>query len=36
MEPDVAVLLKEVNAGDEKAFESLVAFVYGELRRMAG
>ena len=35
MEPDVTVLLKEVNAGDEKAFESLVALVYGELRRMA-
>lgn len=37
MEPDhVARLLKEVNAGDTRAFESLVALVYGELRRMAG
>lgn len=36
MEPDVGLLLESVNAGDEKAFESLVAVVYGELRRMAG
>ena len=37
MEPDpVARLLNEINAGDAGAFESLVALVYGELRRMAG
>lgn len=36
MQPDVGTLLKAVNAGDEQAFESLVAVVYGELRRMAG
>lgn len=36
MERDVATLLREVNAGDERAFDSLVALVYGELRRMAG
>jgi RNA polymerase sigma factor (TIGR02999 family) len=29
-------LLQEVNAGDERAFDALVAQVYGELRRMAG
>jgi RNA polymerase sigma factor (TIGR02999 family) len=33
---NVARLLREVNAGDAGAFESLVALVYGELRRMAG
>ena len=33
---EVAKLLQEVNAGDARAFESLVALVYGELRRMAG
>lgn len=36
MAGDVGSLLKEVNAGDEKAFDALVALVYGELRRMAG
>lgn len=36
MEPDVGMLLRDVNAGDAKAFDSLVALVYGELRRMAG
>lgn len=36
MEPDVGALLKGVNGGDERAFEALVALVYGELRRMAG
>ena len=36
MERDVGVLLREVNAGDEGAFEALVTVVYGELRRMAG
>jgi RNA polymerase sigma-70 factor, ECF subfamily len=36
MERDVGALLREVNAGDERAFESLVALVYAELRRMAG
>src|SRR5262245_22166965 len=29
-------LLQQINAGDERAFEALVAQVYGELRRMAG
>lgn len=33
---DVTRLLREVNAGDSRAVESLVALVYGELRRMAG
>jgi RNA polymerase sigma factor (TIGR02999 family) len=32
----IGKLLEEVNAGDERAFESLVTLVYGELRRMAG
>jgi RNA polymerase sigma-70 factor, ECF subfamily len=32
----VGKLLREVNAGDAGAFESLVALVHGELRRMAG
>src|ERR1700754_3386182 len=32
----VTKLLESVNAGDEGAFDSLVAQVYGELRRMAG
>ena len=37
MEADqVSRLLDEVNAGDQRAFESLVSLVYGELRRMAG
>jgi RNA polymerase sigma-70 factor, ECF subfamily len=29
-------LLEAVNAGDERAFDSLVSLAYGELRRMAG
>ena len=33
---DCARLLEEVNAGDGRAFESLVSLVYGELRQMAG
>ncbi len=32
---DVSKLLHEVNAGETGAFDSLVALVYGELRRMA-
>jgi RNA polymerase sigma factor (TIGR02999 family) len=32
---EISRLLHEVNAGDERAFESLVTLVYGELRRMA-
>jgi RNA polymerase sigma factor (TIGR02999 family) len=37
MEADpVERLLEEVNTGDQRAFESLVTLVYGELRRMAG
>jgi RNA polymerase sigma factor (TIGR02999 family) len=32
---DCASLLDEVNAGDARAFESLVSLVYGDLRRMA-
>jgi RNA polymerase sigma factor (TIGR02999 family) len=32
---DLNTLLQAANTGDEKAFESLVAVVYGELRRMA-
>jgi RNA polymerase sigma-70 factor, ECF subfamily len=36
MERDVETLLRGVNAGDERAFDSLVALVYGELRQMAG
>lgn len=36
MDPDdFARLLEKVNAGDRRAFESLVSLVYGELRRMA-
>lgn len=33
---DVVALLREVNASKPGAFDSLVALVYGELRRMAG
>jgi RNA polymerase sigma factor (TIGR02999 family) len=36
MEPDVGMLLEEVNAGDERAFQTLVTLLHGELRRMAG
>jgi RNA polymerase sigma-70 factor (ECF subfamily) len=36
MESDVTKLLQEVNAGDTRAFDSLVTLVYGELKRMAG
>ena len=36
MEGDVTRLLREVNAGDASAFDSLVVLVYGELKRMAG
>jgi RNA polymerase sigma-70 factor, ECF subfamily len=32
----VAALLRDINGGDPKAFDALVALVYGELRRMAG
>jgi RNA polymerase sigma factor (TIGR02999 family) len=32
----VAALLRDINDGDTKAFDVLVALVYGELRRMAG
>lgn len=32
---DCAGLLDEVNAGDQRAFESLLSLTYGELRRMA-
>jgi RNA polymerase sigma factor (TIGR02999 family) len=32
---DCARLLEEANAGDARAFESLVSLVYGDLRRMA-
>jgi RNA polymerase sigma-70 factor (ECF subfamily) len=32
---DCVSLLGEVNAGDARAFESLVSLVYGDLRRMA-
>jgi RNA polymerase sigma-70 factor (ECF subfamily) len=31
----ITKLLREVNAGDPRAFDELVALVYGELRRMA-
>jgi RNA polymerase sigma-70 factor (ECF subfamily) len=33
---NVTQLLEQVNSGNAAAFESLVALVYGELRRMAG
>jgi RNA polymerase sigma factor (TIGR02999 family) len=33
---DLSRLLQQVNAGDERAYESLVTLAYGELRRMAG
>jgi RNA polymerase sigma factor (TIGR02999 family) len=33
---DLGRLLEAANAGDERAFESVVSLVYGELRRMAG
>lgn len=32
----VAALLRDINGGDTKAFDALVALVYGEVRRMAG
>lgn len=35
-EDEVVRLLRDVNAGREDAFDSLVTLVYGELRRMAG
>lgn len=36
MSDEFGRLLQQVNVGDRAAFESLVALVYGELRRMAG
>ena len=33
---EINTLLQAVNAGDQRAFESLVTLAYGELRRMAG
>jgi RNA polymerase sigma factor (TIGR02999 family) len=33
---EIVELLREVNAGDERAFDELVTVAYGELRRMAG
>jgi RNA polymerase sigma-70 factor, ECF subfamily len=35
-EEEISRLLRDVNAGEERAFDSLVTLVYGELRRMAG
>lgn len=32
---EISRLLQDVNAGDQRAFESLVTLAYGELRRMA-
>jgi RNA polymerase sigma factor (TIGR02999 family) len=33
--PEVTTLLESIKSGDARAFESLVALVYGELRRIA-
>jgi RNA polymerase sigma factor (TIGR02999 family) len=35
-DPEVTTLLENIKSGDVRAFESLVALVYGELRRIAG